>query len=104
MLNLPIMPLWLFQDASGGAAGGTLPDILTSGTAIVVYIFIILSIIACLVVAVLLSGRERKKPTVSEADPLPANGQDGLSATPAAGRFCMLSRIDENRYRYGHRR
>ena len=44
------------------ADGGGLPALLTSGTAIVVYIFLILSVIAVLVLVVLLSGRERPAP------------------------------------------
>ena len=41
-------------------AEGGLPALLTSGTAIVVYIFIILTAIAALVVVILAGDRERK--------------------------------------------
>ena len=130
MLNLSIMP-WavalLLQEASGvftdgGLNGGDLPAILSSGTAIVVYIFIILTLIAFLVVAVLTGGREKHarnsaREDLSDMDelldlydpsdadnlyePYGALDQDPVGATDS--RFCMLSRIDENRNRYGHR-
>ncbi len=88
--------------------GGILP-LLTSGTAIVVYIFLILSVIAVLVLAVLWGGREKKPPETGTEPPaldgsaLPfADGN--ATENPAASRFCMLTRIEENRHRYGHTR
>ncbi len=91
------------------AEDGGLPDLLTSGTAIVVYIFLILSVIAVLVLVVLLGGRD-KPSSGSEGEAAPLDGtalpfSDGKAAEEtAAGRFCMLTRIEENRHRYGHPR
>ena len=86
-------------------AEGGLPDFLTSGTAIVVYIFIILSVIAALVVVLLAGGRERK-PTPPPADDLDSTALPLRDAVQTDGttRFCMLSRIEENRHSYGHPR
>ena len=102
MLNPTILPRLMALTAEGE---GGLPALLTSGTAITVYIFLILTVIAVLVVAVLLGGRDKE-----EDQPLPA----AFSALPAdtpdpreedtATRFCMLTRIEESRYRYGHAR
>ena len=105
MLNSSTLLLLLLGDA--GTGGGSLPDLLTSGTAIVVYIFVILTIIAFLVVTVLLSGRDkgRQDGKVSPEDSKALGSEaEGGEPDAAVGRFCMLSRIDENRYRYGHRR
>ena len=106
MLNLSLFPFVsaLFRESSGGGIG-SLPGILSSGTALLVYIFIILSVIAFLVIAVLNGGRDKEPrdsvpsapETASEAPPKTA------PETDSAGRFCMLSRIDESRNRYGHR-
>ena len=91
------------------AEDGGLPDLLTSGTAIVVYIFLILSVIAVLVLVVLLGGRD-KPASGSKGESAPLDGTalpftDGKAAEEtAAGRFCMLTRIEENRHRYGHPR
>ena len=113
MLNLPVPPFGaaLLRSWSGGAlaAGLTaesLPDILSSGTALVVYIFIILSVIAFLVVAVLSSGRDKTPSDEASASSAAASevaAQDSSEAD-SAGRFCMLSRIDENRNHYGHQK
>ena len=91
------------------ADGGGLPALLTSGTAIVVYIFLILSVIAVLVLVVLLSGRERPAPKsaagAAAVDDTSLPFSDGKPAEDTTvGRFCMLTRIEENRYRYGHPR
>ena len=98
-------------------AEGGLPDLLTSGTAIVVYIFVILTAIAALVVVILAGGRDRdRKESKTERPAPPASAdldsaalplRDPASATAAPDgttRFCMLSRIEENRHRYGHPR
>ena len=91
------------------ADGGGLPALLTSGTAIVVYIFLILSVIAVLVLVVLLSGRERPAPKSAAGsaavDDTSLPFSDGKPAEDTTvSRFCMLTRIEENRYRYGHPR
>ena len=63
---------------------------------------ILLLLIPVLLVALLIAvvyGRRRPEPTTDEpptTDPLPA--ADGTT------RFCMLTRIEENRHRYGHPR
>ena len=96
-------------------AEGGLPDLLTSGTAIVVYIFVILTAIAALVVVILAGGRDRKESKTEQpassasADPdsaaLPLRDPASATAAPdGTTRFCMLSRIEENRHRYGHPR
>ena len=93
-------------------AEGGLPDLLTSGTAIVVYIFVILTAIAALVVVILAGGRDRKE-SKTEKSPSPAADldsaalplRDAATAAPdGATRFCMLSRIESDRHRYGHPR
>ena len=56
MLNLPIIPravAALFSESVGRPNAADLPSILSSGAAIVIYIFIILTVIAFLVVALL---------------------------------------------------
>ena len=91
------------------AEDGGLLSLLTSGTAIVVYIFLILTVIAVLVLVVLWGGREKKPSKAETRSPAPdgtalpfAEGKDPEDT--AAGRFCMLTRIEENRHRYGHPR
>ena len=79
-------------------ADGGVSNLLTSGTAIVVYIFLILTAIAALVVVILAGGREKK------SAPTPAEDAASPADTPATTRFCMLARIEETRHRYGHPR
>ena len=102
MLNLSILPqaVAIMRDA----AGRGLTDVFTSGTAIVVYIFIVLTVISVLVVTVLLGGREKGKKaseTETSAGDAVLSAEDSESMPP---RFCMLKGIDEHRGEYGHRR
>ena len=81
--------------------GNDLLSALSSGNAVVIYIFVILAVIAGLVIAVLLSSRDTSDKGASPAD-------TAAPATPvppetAEGRFCMLSRIEANRFSYGHK-
>ena len=87
-------------------AEGGLPALLTSGTAIVVYIFIILTAIAALVVVILAGDRERKpsSPVGVDSTRLPLREEAPASDSDGATRFCMLTRIEENRHNYGHPR
>ena len=62
-------------------AEGGLPALLTSGTAIVVYIFVILTAIAALVVVILAGGRE-KKSTKTAAPSHPASHTPDSAALP----------------------
>ena len=91
----------------GFSGGGFLPDFLTSGTAIVVYIFIVLVMIAALVAAILADGDRAGRRRLSRLFPLtrkdgeprreePLPGQEAEEATAVASesRFCMLSRMD----------
>ena len=88
---------------------GGLPALLTSGTAIVVYIFLILTVIAVLVLVVLLGGREKpssggKTDTTALDDTALPLRDSAETEDPTVGRFCMLTRIEEDRHRYGHPR
>ena len=105
MLNLPIFPYLmglLFQGADGGINVEDLPGILSSGTAIVVYIFIILAIITVLVITVLVSGRDKGDAVTEIRSAEGASDAETPAEEDGTGRFCMLTRIDENRNRYGH--
>ena len=105
MLNLPILPYLtalLFQSADDGINVEDLPGILSSGTAIVVYIFVILAIIAVLVITGLVSGRDKGDATPLPQDSAAIPGEETPAEDEGVGRFCMLTRIDENRNRYGH--
>ena len=83
-----------------GVASGTLIDSLVGGVVIILLLMIPVLLVALLLA--ILAGR-KKGSAESGVQPLaePAALEDDGTAV---GRFCMLSRIDENRYRYGHRR
>ena len=93
----------LFLTVSSSAPAGGILGLLTSGTAIVIYIFLILTVIAALVLTVLFSGKKAEKKGGSpreETSEVPA----ATPATPATdilpegeSRFCMLTRIEESR-------
>ena len=93
MLNLYIPRITAMAEGQGG-----LPSMLTSGTAIVVYIFLILTIIAVLAVVVLLRGRDKGDEEAAPPASPPTEEEERET------RFCMLTRIEENRRRYGHSR
>lgn len=59
-------------------AEGGLPDLLTSGTAIVVYIFVILTAIAALVVVILAGGRDRARKESKTEKPAPPASADQI--------------------------
>ncbi len=77
---------------------------LTSDMAIIMYLFVVLSFIAILVVAIVIS--ETKKKNNDEITIIGASGNDGGSkkeeAEESGSRFCMLTQIDEQRNTYGH--
>ena len=101
MLNFPL----LYEKAVTVLSDFTLPKIFTSATAIIIYLFIILSLIAVLVVAIIV--REAKNKGNDEYTLI--NGvtqtetKDQKPENPDE-RFCMLSRIEEGRNNYGHTR
>ena len=82
--------------------------LLTSDTAIVIYIFVILSLIAILVVSIILSeSKNKSEPEIhvvgnveGTAESTEKNGQ----AEPGKERFCMLSAIDTKKNTYGHQK
>jgi hypothetical protein len=103
----------------GSALGVSYDDILTfftSETAIIVYVFIILAIIAVLVVSVIFS---KSKDDNNDVEALSVSAAEAISVkTPQSNqveakksvsaesstseRFCMLSAIDRKRNGYGH--
>ena len=101
MLNFPL----LYEKAVTVLSDFALPKIFTSATAIIIYLFIILSLIAVLVVAIIV--REAKNKGNDEYTLI--NGvtqtetKDQKPENPDE-RFCMLSRIEERRNNYGHTR
>ncbi len=107
MLNLPIIPraaALLFENA-GWPSVADLPSVLTSGAAIVTYIFIILTVIALLVVAVLVSGRDQASEEAEEPfariqdyDP----DEETLVPESDGSRFNQLIAIDRESHSYAH--
>ena len=92
---------WSILTRPMALTGNDLLSALSSGNAVVIYIFVILAVIAGLVIAVLLSSRDASDKgapptdTAAPATPVPAE--------TAEGRFCMLGRIEANRFSYGHK-
>ena len=80
-----------------GIYSGTLRSSLAGGIVMILLLLIPVLLVALLIAVVY--GRRRPESTTDEpptTDPLPAD--DGTT------RFCMLTRIEENRHRYGHPR
>jgi len=101
MLNFPL----LYEKAVTVLSDFTLPKIFTSATAIIVYLFIILSLIAVLVVAIIV--REAKSKGNDEYTLINSEAQTETKNSQTENpdeRFCMLSRIEERRNSYGHTR
>ncbi len=101
MLNFPL----LYEKAVTVLSDFTLPKIFTSATAIIVYLFIILSLIAVLVVAIIV--REAKSKGNDEYTLINSEAQTETKNSQTENpdeRFCMLSRIEEKRNNYGHTR
>ena len=86
------------------SATQSLASYLTSDMAIIIYLFVVLSIIAILVVAIVIS--ETKKKNGGEITILGASaGNDKKEdeiEEETGSRFCMLTQIDEQRNNYGH--
>ena len=81
-------------------------ELLTSETAIILYIFIILSLIAILVVSIILSESKNKDEPEIRVIGGAANEGDSTKKTETVTgtkeRFCMLSSIDAKKSTYGH--
>ena len=90
----------LFLTVPSSSPDGGILGFLTSGTAIVIYIFLILTVIAALVLTVLFSGKKTEKGSAAEAkDPSVTPPVTSAADVLPEGesRFCMLTRIEEGR-------
>ncbi len=98
MLHLPMLlssPVTALATATGAG-------LLTSPAAIVIYIFIVLSIIAVLIVAVLLGGGKKDKQETPHYIPNGAYPSGEIDEDRSTERFCMLARIEANSGAYSH--
>ena len=82
-----------------GIASGILLDSLAGGIVIVMLLLIPVLLVALLIAVVF----GKKKPDPTAEAPAPRTEAPAEEDT-AAGRFCMLTRIEEDRHRYGHPR
>ena len=81
-----------------GIASGILLDSLAGGIVIVLLLLIPVLLVALLIAVVF--GKKKPEP----ASDIPAPQAEAPAEDPAVGRFCMLTRIEEDRHRYGHPR
>jgi MoxR-like ATPase len=85
---------------------GKLLDFMTSDVALVIYLFVILTVIAVLVVAIAISESKKKNEEITIlGDAIGSQaGASGKSDEMGDGkeRFCMLSKIEEQKNSYGH--
>ena len=81
-----------------GIASGILLDSLAGGIVIVLLLLIPVLLVALLIAVVF--GKKKPEP----APDIPAPQAEAPAEDPAVGRFCMLTRIEEDRHRYGHPR
>ena len=86
-------------------SGGTLIDLLTSGTAIITYAIVVLVAIAILIVAVMVGDSSNGKNVEYKIVGGVGASSDSSTADEqeVTERFCMLSEIDRKRNEYGHR-
>ena len=82
-----------------GIASGMLLDSLAGGIVIVLLLLIPVLLVALLIAVVF--GKKKPEPAASD---IPAPQAEAPAEDPAVGRFCMLTRIEEDRHRYGHPR
>ncbi|MBQ3507873.1 MAG: AAA family ATPase [Clostridia bacterium] len=80
-----------------GIAGGALMGSLVGG--VVIILLLLIPVLLVVLLLAVIAGRKSETATPTQKEELPSP-----EVPPVRGRFCMLSRIDENRYRYGHRR
>ena len=81
-----------------GVYSGALKNSLVEGTVIVMLLLIPVLLVTLLVAV--MAGSRTKKTVVVQASATP--GEETPAEDEGVGRFCMLTRIDENRNRYGH--
>ena len=84
-----------------GLVEGTLLTSLAGGIVVILLLLIPVLLVALLIAV--LYGRRRPEPTNPRVAPEPTAAPEESTPTTAA-RFCMLSRIEENRHGYGHPR
>ena len=71
-----------------------------AGGVVVILLLLIPVLLVALLIAVVFGRKQPNQPTPAEPTPAEAPAPEEGSTT----RFCMLSRIEENRHRYGHPR
>ena len=89
-----------------------LPEFMTSKTAIIVYVILLLSIVALILISVMARDPAKGNAQVKIIGDINATGVTavgGASAAPAeeeevTERFCMLSAIDAKKNSYGHKK
>ena len=81
-----------------GVYSGALKNSLVEGTVIVMLLLIPVLLVTLLVAV--MAGSRTKKTVVVQAPATP--GEETPAEDEGTGRFCMLTRSDENRNRYGH--
>ena len=81
-----------------GVYSGALKNSLVEGT-VIVMLLLIPVLLVTLLVAVMAGSRTKKTVVVQASATL---GEETPAEDEGVGRFCMLTRIDENRNRYGH--
>ena len=93
-----VLELILAALVTYGVYSGALQNSLVEGT-VIVMLLLIPVLLVTLLVAVLAGSRAKKTVIVQAASATAAEPSEEEDGT---GRFCMLTRIDENRNRYGH--
>ena len=88
-------------------APGKLLDFMTSDVALVIYLFVILSVIAVLVFTIVVSESKKKNEEITIlGDTISGGSKSGDGSDEEIGdgkeRFCMLSKIEEQKNSYGH--
>ena len=81
---------------------GSFMDILTSGTAIIIYLVILLVSMIAIIFSIMFSSPVSSATSTAPAEELPVAQEATEETETTAERFCMLSEIDRRSAGYGH--
>ncbi|MBO5701610.1 MAG: hypothetical protein J6S71_04160, partial [Clostridia bacterium] len=98
---MSLIPSHLYQIFGNVSLKNTAIEILSSNTAILIYVLLLLFVISMIIISIMFSKSTEETPTIVIPTTEEAKN-DEKQSEETVERFCMLSNIDKKSNTYGH--